>query len=60
MTNIEPDLVALHDAEDPRRLSGAQRDELARQWGKSRAYVDALIDKIAVGYDQRDPNTLGG
>jgi hypothetical protein len=56
MAEEEPDLVALYDAEDVRRLTDAQRDQIAAEIGRPRTYVDALIAKMAEGWERRDPD----
>lgn len=52
----EPDLTQEYDDSDPRRLSDEARDELARTTGRTRAELDAEIERIGwENYDQRDP-----
>lgn len=52
----EPDIAAEYADEDPRTLTGPQRDQLAEAMGKSRAYVDRIIDEMGAAFDDIDPD----
>ena len=49
-----PDLLADHREFFIGDMSDAQRDDLAAELGESRAYVDALIEKMSRAWDALD------
>lgn len=55
---VDYDMAWVYDQGDPRRLTDAQRDELARDLGKSREYVESLIERIGRSFDQRAPEDI--
>ncbi len=58
--DVEPDLLAEYRAFFIGDMPDRQRAELAAELGETRAYVDALIEKLAKAWDALAQETDGG